>query len=490
MDAPLHILVVEDDLDTRTNLSEILTLDDYRVETAGTAAEALARRHWADIDAIILDRRLPDGRAEDLLPRLKRLAPRAEVIIVTGYADLDGAIAAIRQGAADYLLKPVNLDLLRPRLAGFAQRKRAEAEIVRLNQDMQALLAVVPIGIAIADDPHSHAIRVNGFFAWLLRLTPQADGPVVLIPNQPTPFKVVRDGRELAFDDLPVPLAAARGVEVRDAELDIVFPDGAVVHLFGHAVPLRDRAGRSRGAVGAFLDVTEQKRGTQRLLQSERLAAIGQMMAGLAHESGNALARSQVCLEMLAAQVTDRAKARELVDRVQLAQDHLKQLYDEVRGYAAPVSLNLERVGLSLAWRQAWGTLELARKGRDVTLREEGESAHARCAVDAFRLQQVFRNVLENALAACADPVVITIACEAVDLKGRPAIRVAVRDNGPGLTAEQRGRIFEPFFTTKTKGTGLGMAIAQRIVDAHGGQIGVGAGPGAEILITLPRDGP
>src|SRR5262249_57163421 len=97
-----------------------------------------------------------------------------------------------------------------------------------------------------------------------------------------------------------------------------------------------------------------------------------------------------------------------------------------------------------------------------------------RCPVDQFRLEQVFRNILENALAACADPVVITVAAREDRLQGRPGLRVSVRDNGPGLTAEQRQRIFEPFFTTKTKGTGLGMAIAKREVEAHGGQVPVG----------------
>jgi hypothetical protein len=74
-------------------------------------------------------------------------------------------------------------------------------------------------------------------------------------------------------------------------------------------------------------------------------------------------------------------------------------------------------------------------------------------------------------------------------LEGQPALRIDVRDNGPGLSAEQRQRIFEPFFTTKTKGTGLGMAIAQRIIEAHGGQITVGTPPdrGAEIQLLLPR---
>ena len=91
--------------------------------------------------------------------------------------------------------------------------------------------------------------------------------------------------------------------------------------------------------------------------------------------------------------------------------------------------------------------------------------------------------------ALVPDPVRIAIACAAARLGDRPAVQIAVRDNGPGLTPEQRRRAFEPFFTTKVKGTGLGMAIARRIMEAHGGQVAAGAcpGPGAEILLILPR---
>ena len=104
----------------------------------------------------------------------------------------------------------------------------------------------------------------------------------------------------------------------------------------------------------------------------------------------------------------------------------------------------------------------------------------------------MFRNVLDNALAACADPVQIVVRCAETTIDGRPALRVSIADNGPGLTAEQKQQIFEPFFTTKTKGTGLGMAIAKRIVEAHGGAIvaNTAAGGGAEIRITLPRAAP
>jgi hypothetical protein len=113
-------------------------------------------------------------------------------------------------------------------------------------------------------------------------------------------------------------------------------------------------------------------------------------------------------------------------------------------------------------------------------------------SVDRFRAVQLFRNVFENTLAACRDPVRIHIECRDAQFRDRPAIEVRVRDNGPGLTPDARQNVFEPFFTTKTKGTGLGMAIARRIVDAHGGRIAVGDGgsPGAEFIVTLPRSAP
>src|ERR1700680_402092 len=122
----LHVLVIEDDADTCVNLRDILELDDYRVATVGTAADALRRDDWSAYFAILLDRKLPDGTAEELLPRLRRLAPQAAVIIVTGHADVQGAVAAMRLGAADYILKPIDPDELRARLGRIAEHRRAE----------------------------------------------------------------------------------------------------------------------------------------------------------------------------------------------------------------------------------------------------------------------------------------------------------------------------------------------------------------------------
>jgi signal transduction histidine kinase len=354
----LGILVVEDDADTRGNLRDILELDDHQVFQAGSAAEAMRIENWRSIHLIILDRKLPDGSAEEVLPRLKQVAPHAAVIVVTGYGDLDSTIAAMRLGAYDYILKPINPEALRASIVRFA--------------------------------------------------------------------------------------------ELREAQ--------------------------------------------QRALHAERLAAIGQMIAGLAHESRNALQRSQACLEMLKMEVEDRPAALNLASRIQRAQDDLTRLYEEVRSYAAPITLDCTDMDLASVWRQAWSEMEEVRQSTQVTLQEQG-NLPARCWLDPFAMGQVFRNILENALFACLSvespdgPLSIRISCEPTTYQGRAAWQVRIHDDGTGISDKLRDRVFEPFFTTKTKGTGLGMAIARRIVEAHGGELELAPPPdrGTEFVLTLPR---
>ncbi len=481
---PLHgkVLVVDDDADTRANLCDILELDDQPAETAATAAEALARDNWSEYAAVILDRKLPDGTAEELLPKLRRLAPEAAVLIVTGYADLHGAIAALRQGAADYILKPIDPNALRASLLRVADRRRLALAKARSEAAFAALVEAAPCLIVILRPDHK-ILYVN-------RLAEELTGhPAAAVTGRDfSSVFLPEDWRNAMTGDFAGVLA---GVPVQAAEGPVLCRDGSRRWVLWNArrLPYYE-GGPAVLAVGQ--DITALKQAQESTLQAERLAAIGQMVTGLAHESGNALARSQACLEMLALEVQDRPAALEMLGRIQNAQDHLQQLYDEVRNYAAPLKLEREPCRLDAAWRQAWANLAVRRQGREATLREECAGVDLRCVADAFRLEQVFRIVLENALAACRDPVELTVRSSGASLEGRPAVLVAVRDNGPGLNAEQRRRIFEPFYTTKTKGTGLGMAIAQRIAEAHGGRIAVGQepGPGAEVLITLPREGP
>ena len=356
---PLSLLVVEDDPDTRSNLIDILEMDGYRVQAAETFGQALREARWDEYFAIVLDRKLPDGNSENFLPQLRQLAPQAAIVIVTGYEDLTGAIAALRNGASDYLIKPVDADTLRNRLRQLSEKRQAELALKSANA---------------------------------------------------------------------------------------------------------------------------------RMLQSERLAAIGQMMTGLVHESRNALQRGQACLEMLSLNLQGQPDSLELVARVQKAQKKVHELFEEVRNYAAPIKLQRTDHDLRNVLEETWENLVWTRQSREVSFKMPAPGPTPCCSVDASRLEQVFRNIFENSLAASADPVRIEVAWKSTTLDGRLVWQLSIADNGPGMTPEQRHKIFEPFFTTKPTGTGLGMAISKRIIDEHDGTITVNDSrpEGTEIVITLP----
>lgn len=243
---------------------------------------------------------------------------------------------------------------------------------------------------------------------------------------------------------------------------------------------------------GIIRNITERAEAQQKLLQSERLAALGEAMAGLAHESRNALQRSQACLDLLADQLAAKPESQELLETIQRAQDDLHRLYEEVRAFAAPIQLSPQYRHVGEILRKSWDDLSAMRKERDAHFLDDAVCDDLHCEVDPFAIGQVFRNILENAVQACGDSVEIKVVYTDANHSDMPALSIAIRDNGPGLAPEHAERVFHSFFTTKTAGTGLGMAIAQRIVQAHGGQIAVNpeCPQGAEFVVTLPRRQP
>ena len=281
------------------------------------------------------------------------------------------------------------------------------------------------------------------------------------------------------------------GARIRDYQNDVLCLNGTRRATLWNARRL-DHYEDQRVCLAVGHDITSLKEAQSKTLQSERLATIGQMSTGLAHESRNALQRIQASAEVLELKVEENGEAMQMVRQIQTAQEHLHQLFDEVQGYAAPVILDCSECQLSTVWREAWKLLTPLRHGRETHFSENTGELDLTCSVDRFRMVQVFRNLLENSLAACSDPVNIGISCTESVHDNQTAIAVTISDNGTGFTPHQRERAFSPFFTTKSKGTGLGMAIAQRIVQAHGGAIAVGdkEGVGAEIHLLIQRTGP
>jgi PAS domain S-box-containing protein len=301
----------------------------------------------------------------------------------------------------------------------------------------------------------------------------------------PAPYREAHDDYLRRYLDTGERKIIGIGREVLGQRKDgSVFP----IHL---AVSELSWGGR-RLFTGIVRDISELKQAQQRALQAERLAAIGQMVTGLAHESRNAIQRAQACLEMLALDLEHSPELLDLVGRSKQALSDLHRLYEEVRSYAAPIRLEPAACDLSEIWRRTWSHLELTRAHKEVQLTEELQGLAPVCVVDRHRIEQVFRNILENAIDACPDPGEVRIACAETDLGGAPALQIALSDNGPGLTPEQERRAFEPFFSTKKMGTGLGMAIAKRLVEAHGGRIEMGNNgrSGTVVRVTFLRELP
>lgn len=474
----LHVLIVEDDADVCDNLRDILELDDHRVSDVQLAGEALRLPDLESVGVVLLDWKLPDSTAMQLLPKLRSAIPAADVIIVTGHGDLDSAVVALREGAIDYLLKPINPEALRVSLRRIAERQWLGREKARSERAFRELVDASPCATVIlrADETIEYfslyAERMTGYFASEVR---GANLVELLVPAE-----FHKEFRNELRQDL-------EGNLFRGFRGSIRRRDGEIRRLVWNSRFVDNYDGRP-GILVVGQDVTDYEQAMEKLVQSERLAAIGEAITGLAHESRNALQRSQACLEMLSRRVSDRPEARELLERVQLAQDDLHRLYEEVRQYAAPIKLVPSNTNLADVVADAWTQLEHLREGRTASLELRDEAKPLLLQLDRFTMRQVFRNILENSLAACDDPVRIVVDIATVGTAGSRWVRVSIRDNGPGFSDEEKAKLFQPFFTTKTQGTGLGMTISRRIVETHGGEILVGdePGPGAEIVLKLP----
>jgi len=253
---------------------------------------------------------------------------------------------------------------------------------------------------------------------------------------------------------------------------------------------LRDAGGEKRGVIAVFTDLTEVVEMRERVRKADRLAAVGELAAGIAHELRNPLASISGSIEVLAGELELGGEERRLMDLITRESDRLDRIISDFLEYArlrppsrAPVPVDTVLEEVLVLMRNNAPKAE----GVDIRLTRRGKIPDVRA--DDEQLRQVFMNLAVNSCEAMRDGGTLEIVAEPV---GGDWVRVAFRDTGPGIDAGNVGRLFEPFFTTKEGGTGLGLALANRIVEAHGGNIEYRPRDrgGAEFVIMLPTGTP
>ncbi len=237
--------------------------------------------------------------------------------------------------------------------------------------------------------------------------------------------------------------------------------------------------------------ILENLHGIERLKEEHRLAALGTMAAGLAHEIRNPLAGIKGAAQYLQAgrEGPDAEMVRIIVDEV----DRLNQVVSQFLDYARPMQIHLEETDIASLVGNVVGLVDAQGLPPSVQLVEDHALVQPPLPVDAPKLKQVLLNLCQNALQAMKHGGTLTVRTRLGRLrdpkaKDAPAIEIAVEDTGVGITPEDLDKLFVPFFTTRHDGTGLGLAISRRIVQAHGGELDVSSavGKGSTFTVRVP----
>ena len=266
-------------------------------------------------------------------------------------------------------------------------------------------------------------------------------------------------------------------------------PSGTVI---GYTLSLvRDDRGRVYGAAMFFKDLTLVEQAEERERLRDRLAALGEMAAMIAHEVKNPLASIEVMAGLLRRQVSDRAELQGMLGDIITEAKMANAIVLEVLEFVRPLRLEVDRTAIDRVVQDAITLTESKLARRGTSLEVNVPVALPLIVGDHHQLCQVITNLITNALEALGGRGTIRVEAHerpAHDPEQPHAIVVVVADDGPGIPGDIAERIFNPFFTTKHQGSGLGLAIVRKIVDAHDGRIDVTSEPGAgtTFTVTLP----
>lgn len=550
-----RVLIVEDSQTQSEELRFVLESEGFEVVAAADGQAGLERFAESRFDIVISDVLMPRLSGYELCRAIKsdRSSRDTPVILLTSLSDPLDIIRGLECGADNFVTKPYEAPHLIDRVRSILENRRLRAEgklrlgieiyflgrkflinsdreqildllistfedTVRANQQLRAKEADLAAANAkIEQYVRQLEERVRTSEEHFRTLVESMDDAVFTLDRQRR-FTGVFGGWLASRVDSPGHYLGKTAGEVFGAEAAAANEAASVRALLGERVtyewslggdggvryfhtslsPLRGPSGEVTGLVGVSREITEQKKLQAQLMVSDRMASVGMLAAGVAHEVNNPLVSVMANLELIERDIEDRARsskgfeelteelrdAREGAEKVRKIVGDLK-IFSRTEGPEKLGPVDVERT-LESALRMAWNEI----RHRAHLVKDFGTDAAVQA--NESRLGQVFLNLLVNAAQALpegrADVNEIRVATR-LDAAGRVVIEVA--DTGPGIPPDILPHLFSPFVTTKPVGvgTGLGLAICHRIVTGFGGEISADTKPGqgTRFSISLPR---
>jgi PAS domain S-box-containing protein len=484
MSQALNILQVEDSESDAALVVRLLEKAGYdvtwqRVEQAEPMRAALETGSW---DAIIADYRLPQFDAPAALAVLRETGLDIPFIVVSGAVGEDRAVAMMKAGAHDYLMKSSLLRLVpavereiqdatvrRERRAAREALRLARQETERSHQLLDAVFTAQMDAVVVYNTA-SVAVRTNPAALAILGFDPTGMENAAIMEKLHLPAGPGASATERA-------LAGETVACVEQPAAERTFETSAS--------PMRDTAGRIIGAVTTVRDISRRKRDEQRLQQAEKLESIALLAGGIAHDFNNILTAIGGNISLAMEESCPRSEAHSLLESALESVARAAGLTRQLLAYAGRGAFVRKPVSVSAVARQAVANL-LPSVPPGTRLIADLAPGLPLLLMDPGQLEQVCANLMLNALEAIPNgrPGTVTIrtGCE------RDAIMIEVIDNGSGMDAQTAKRIFDPFFTTKFPGRGLGLAAVEGIVRTLDGRITVDSevGAGTRIGLVLP----
>jgi len=498
------LLLIDDEPDILKVLSMSLRADGYQVDTALSGAEGLEIFEREQPQIVLTDIRMPGMDGIEVLKRIKDTAENTEVIIITGHGDLDLAIEALQNGASDFINKPVRGPSLEIAL------KRAE-EKLEIREKLAAYTQNLEKEVWLAT---RELRRQSNFLRRLIRSS--NDG--IIATNNDFMVVIFNPGAERIFG------RSAKDV-IEKVRIDAIFPeeiadsfmnadlqtndddvlgwretfiqsaDGSAIPVGFSGALLREEK-QVMGSVAFIQDLREIKRLEKELLHSERLAAIGQTVAGLTHGIKNVLHgfKGGSYLVDIGIDKGDSDKLASGWDMVKRNIARTSDMVMDLLSYSKEREPEYEDSRPNDIAADVVDTVKDTAEENGIALVTDFDSNIRTARLDPRILHTSLLNLMTNAIDACIFDedtskqwqVRLTTMLEDVRM-----IRFEVSDNGTGMTDDVRDKLFASFFSTKGhRGTGLGMLVTQKLIEEHNGTIDVSTefGKGSTFILRLPLE--